>query len=173
LLEAVKQSLTNTDFILVIAGVDEGGHECELKKIVSATGLNHVVKFVGPLFDDDKVDAFAAADIFVLPTLSENFGIVVIEALSAGVPVITTKGAPWRDLVSHDCGWWTDISAHALTVALQDALQKSPSELHAMGERGHELVLSMYTWKQSALMTIELYEWLLGRREKPEFVVVD
>jgi glycosyltransferase involved in cell wall biosynthesis len=173
LLEAIKQGFNSDDFLLVIAGVDEGGHENELKNIVLSDGLSHLVKFVGPLFGDDKVDAFAAADIFILPTLSENFGIVVIEALSAGVPVITTKGAPWKDLDTYDCGWWTDISVHALAAALLDALQRSPRELKTMGERGRALVLSKYTWRQSALMTIEMYNWLLGRGGKPEFVITD
>ena len=53
-----------------------------------------------------KEELYRRADFFVLPTFSENFGSVVAEALGYGVPVITTKGAPWEDLLNHKCGWW-------------------------------------------------------------------
>ena len=161
------------DWVVVLAGADEFNHLQTVQQAVLDFGLENTVVFTGMLRGQLKRDAFAAADLFILPTQRENFAIVVAEALGAGVPVITTKGAPWQDLVSHDCGWWTDISAEMLAVALQDAIVKPPEELKAMGERGRALVSSRYTWKQSAQMTIELYEWLLGRRERPAFVVMD
>ena len=57
---------------------------------------------------DAKIAAYQQADLFVLPTLNENFAITVAEALAAGTPVIATKGAPWRALQSEGCGWWID-----------------------------------------------------------------
>lgn len=109
---------------LVIAGNDDGGHEAELKTLATDLGLSWcdqcffdkelspvtnngqqitdnedvVLYFAGPLFGDDKIKAYQDADLFVLPTLSENFGMVVPEALACGTPVITTKGAPWQEL---------------------------------------------------------------------------
>ena len=53
---------------------------------------------VGPLYGQQKRDAFAAASLFVLPSYSEAFSLVVVEALGAGVPVLTTKGVPWPNL---------------------------------------------------------------------------
>lgn len=170
-LDSIRQHFSG--WVLVVAGADEFGHLQDVQKAISNFGLQHTVIFTGILKDQLKRDAFAAADVFVLPTLHEAAPIVVLEALGAGVPVITTKGAPWQDLSTHDCGWWTDISAEALASALLGAAQKSPAELKAMGERGRALVSSRYTWKQAAQMTIELYEWLLGRRERPEFVITD
>ena len=52
--------------------------------------------------------AYAAADLFILPTLDDNFAMTVAEALAHGTPVISTKGAPWQDLETHGCGWWID-----------------------------------------------------------------
>lgn len=170
-LGSIRQNLS--DWILVLAGADEFGHLQDVQKAISDFGLQNNVVFTGMLRDQLKRNAYAAADVFVLSTLREAAPVVVLEALGAGVPVITTKGAQWQDLVTHECGWWTDITADALAFALKDAAQKSPAELKAMGERGRALVASRYTFKQSAQMTIELYDWLLGRRERPEFVITD
>ncbi|ABQ25883.1 glycosyltransferase [Geotalea uraniireducens] len=168
---SMKQQMT--DWVLVLAGADEFGHLKEIQQAVLNADLQHSVMFTGMLMGQIKRDAFSAADLLVLPTFRENFGIVVAEALGAGVPVITTNGAPWEDLVTHGCGWWTEISADALAVALKAAFSKTSKELKTMGERGRELVSTRYTWTISAQMTIELYEWLLGHKEKPMFLVTD
>jgi glycosyltransferase involved in cell wall biosynthesis len=172
LLEAISNIAdTFCGAVLVIAGVSEVGHERELRGLASRLSLGREVNFVGPLFGQDKRDAFAAADVFVLPTHSENFGIVVLEALGAGVPVLTTKGAPWEELVTHRCGWWVDVDVAAITVAVKDACERPKNDLQEMGRRGRELVVSKYTWSRSAQQTIELYDWILGKRGRPDFVV--
>jgi len=86
---------------LLIAGPDEGGHRAEVERLVGALDLQREVSFVGPVSDDEKWDLYRGADLFVLPTHSENFGIVVAEALGVGLPVLTTRGAPWRALETH------------------------------------------------------------------------
>ncbi|HEX3000692.1 MAG TPA: glycosyltransferase, partial [Armatimonadota bacterium] len=161
------------EWVLVIAGVEEFGHQADVQAVIDQLGMQEHIIFVGPLFDQDKHNAFASADLFTLPTYRENFAVVVAEALGTGVPVITTKGAPWEDLITHHCGWWTDISAMGIAEALRDALQRPRAELQAMGRRGKELVANNYTWKRSAEMTRELYQWLLGRGKRPEFVITE
>ena len=162
------------NWMLVIAGFEDvSGYQLELKKLANKLNLSNKIKFVGPLFCAAKEDAFAAADIFVLPTHSENFGIVVTEALASGVPVLTTYGAPWEELRLHNCGWWVEISEQGVYDALCEAIGKSKKELMTMGERGKLLVKSKYTWPKATQMTIELYNWLLGRCERPDFVMMD
>jgi glycosyltransferase involved in cell wall biosynthesis len=161
------------DWVLVIAGADEFGHKAKLLSIIKNLGLQDRVIFTGPLFDDTKRDAFTAADLFVLPSYSEGAPIVILESLAAGIPVVATKASPWKDLVMFQCGWLTEINQNALTEALEDALGKDSKELHEMGKRGRELVSVNYTWKKSAQMTIDLYEWLLARQERPEFVFME
>jgi glycosyltransferase involved in cell wall biosynthesis len=158
---------------LVIAGVDEFEHESEVRSLVARLGLNPWVIFAGPIFGKEKRDAFAAADLFVLPSHSEGAPLVILEALGAGVPVLTTKASPWSQLVTHGCGWWTETSVDAIETALRDALSKPSQELIVMGRLGRMLVQSEYTWTKVTDQTIELYEWLLGRRPKPAFVVLD
>lgn len=161
-------------WILVIAGFEDvSGYRRELEQLAKRLHISNKIIFAGPLFGEAKEDALAAADIFVLPTHSENFGIVVTEALAAGVPVLTTYGAPWEELCSHNCGWWVEISEQGIYTALHDATSRSKQELVAMGARGKLLVKSKYTWPQVTKMTIELYDWLLGRCGMPNFVVKD
>ena len=109
---------------------------------------------------------YREADLLVLPTFSENFGVVVAEALAAGVPVITTHGAPWADLETHDCGWWIETGVAPLVLALREALTLSNDERRAMGERGLAYV-QRYDWNAIAVETLALYRWVLGQGERP------
>ena len=167
-LGGMKQHLR--EWIVLIAGVDEFGHQAEVEKLIHRHDLERCVRLIGPVYGDDKRNAYAAADLFVLPTHSEENPMVVLEALGAGVPVVTTKGAPWRDLLRYQCGWWTEVSTDAIGQALADALLSPQSALAAMGLRGLELVGRSYEWSQIAHQTIRLYAWLGGRGPQPEFV---
>lgn len=124
---------------LAIVGRDEKGTADALKLQAQALGLDlSRIEFAGETSEAEKRRRLAAADLFVLPTRSENFGLVVSEALAAGVPVVTTKAAPWPGLAENRCGWWTDVSAAALCAALESALSLPRQELRAMGERGRD-----------------------------------
>ena len=158
---------------LVIAGVDEFNHQRELQSLIDRLSMRDYILFAGPLFEQDKRDAFAAADLFVLPSHSEGAPMVILEALGAGVPVLTTKASPWEDLVTYRCGWWTDISVNAIADALEDALKRSSAELREMGQRGKKLVRERYTWTQIAEQALVLYEWLIHGGHMPDFVIRD
>ena len=171
LLEALASSRAElAGWILVIAGFGELGHDREVRHRSSELGLEAHVRFAGPLSGAAKRNAFAAADLFVLPTHSENFGTVVAEALGAGVPVVTTYAAPWHELEEHACGWHVETSAAAIAAALRDAARRPAAELRAMGRRGQQLVAERYTGSRIARQTLRLYDWLLGRGSRPEFV---
>jgi glycosyltransferase involved in cell wall biosynthesis len=161
------------DWLFVIAGADEFNHQVEVERYIFDNRLNNHVIIVGPLFGQIKRDAYAAADILVLPSLSEGAPIVILEALGAEVPVLTTKASSWQDLESFNCGWWVDISTLAIKEALHHIITYSPDKLELMGQQGKKLVGDKYTWEKSAQMTIEMYNWLLGRGDRPEFVITD
>ena len=135
---------------LRIVGPDETNHVRELRQQVQKLGLEAVIEFVGPVSDREKWSYYREADLFVLPTHSENFGVVVAEALAAGTPVLTTRGAPWQDLLHYDCGWWTEINTDAIADALTEAVQAPVPVLQAMGRRGQRLVQQQYTWEATA-----------------------
>jgi glycosyltransferase involved in cell wall biosynthesis len=162
------------DWRLVIAGPDAVGHRHELAQQAERLGVSDMIEFVGLVADEkEKRGLLGSADLFVLPTHTENFGIVIAEALACGVPVVTTQGAPWRELEEHGCGWWVPVSARAIADALVDAATRPAAELRAMGERGRALVRSRYVWSIVAERSLVLYKWLRGDTARPDFVVVD
>ncbi len=160
-----------TNWILNIAGPDEGGHRRGLERLVALLGLDNLVRFSGPLTDSCKVRAFEEADLFILPTHSENFGIAVAEALARGLPVITTHGAPWKLLESESCGWWVPVSTAAIAAALEDASTRPIEELVAMGDRGRVAVEQRFRWDRIAEEFINCYRWVSGQGSKPECVI--
>ena len=158
---------------LIIAGIDESNHLKDVVSLVKQLELTDSVKIIGPLFGQDKADAFAATELFILPSHSEGFPMIVLDSLTAGVPVITTKASSWHDLIDYKCGWWTEINTNSITVALKEAFMKSPVQLRQMGACGKELIAVKYTWPQLAQKTIILYKWLLGRHDRPDFIITD
>lgn len=94
---------------------------------------------------DERERLFREAAVFVLPTYSENFGNVVAEALIRGVPVITTTGTPWVDIVSRQCGWYVPPTAPALCEVVAQATATAPAILEDMGYRGREYARYTFT----------------------------
>lgn len=151
---------------LRIVGPAENGHDQELASLVRQLGLNNIA-IEGALFGDEKLRAYRQASLFVLPTLSENFGLVVAEALAAGTPVISTIGAPWRGLEENRCGWWIDHGDRALANSLLTAMALPPAELVEMGARGRLWMARDFSWDCVAEDMLAVYRWLAGQGEAP------
>lgn len=156
---------------MVVAGGDEMGHLGDVKAKVSRLKLENEFAFIGPVEDGAKWDLYRSADLFVLPTQSENFGIVIAEALACNLPVITTRGTPWEELRQRQCGWWVEVGAGPLAEALNEAVRLPEEERRAMGLRGRKLVEENYTWPAAAKKMGAVYQWMLGLGDKPECVV--
>jgi len=149
-------------WILRIAGPDEAGHQKQVERAVSAAGLGQVVSFTGPLGYGMKKSAFFDAELFVLPTHSESFGIVVAEALAHGLPVLTTTGAPWSILRESGCGWWVDATVDGITEGLRQATTLDPETLWSMGAKGRALVIAEFGWKRIADRILSTYRGILA-----------
>lgn len=150
------------DVDLVVAGpVDDEGYSDSVKKLVANSNHGSRFHFLGMVSGERRLSVLAAADLFVLPTLFENFGMAVGEALACGLPVITTKGTPWDMLPQAKCGWWIDCDDKSTLSTLLEALQRR-SEFGDMGKRGRELVSQQFAWKAQAKKMIEIYEWVLS-----------
>ena len=142
--------------------------------ILREGGVLDRTTITGPLYGDRKTAAYLASELFVLPTVSENFGLVIGEALSHRVPVITTTGAPWPGIVERGCGWWITPSQDALVDTLREALPLPRAELAARGERGAAWMNADFTWQAESRLLLETYTWLLGSAvSRPDFVSFD
>jgi glycosyltransferase involved in cell wall biosynthesis len=158
---------------MIIAGGDEDAHRAELESAIAAHGLSNVFDFVGPIEGEQKLALYRDANLFILPSHSENFGMGIAEALASALPVITTRGTPWKDLIEHRCGWWEEIGVAPLTRALREATSLDDDVLREMGCRGRDLVAQKYSWSRAAKEMKSVYEWLLGQRERPACVMVN
>ena len=157
---------------LVIAGPDENGHLAKVMSSVRQQGITECVEYVGEVEGHKKAALYREADLFVLPTFSENFGVVVAEALAYGLPVITTRGTPWADLERFGCGWWIDTGVAPLVDTLREAISLPEEERKTMGERGRCYV-QRYDWNVIARQTAAVYRWLLLQGSKPDCVRTD
>jgi glycosyltransferase involved in cell wall biosynthesis len=155
----------------VIAGPDEDGSGRRGKTFVEGAGIAQGVEFVGPAWGARKWELMKNADLFVIPSLSESFGLVVAEALACAVPVVATRAVPWAALEREVCGWWAEDGKHALRDALAMATSVPDATRRAMGERGRRYVERELCWETIARRFVELYRWLLGYGWRPEFVV--
>ena len=162
-----------------IVGPDVCGHKAAVQAEIARLGLDGDFEFVGEVDDQRKWQEYVNADLFVHPSHSENFGISIAEALAAGLPVITTKGAPWSELqgtptlphsrtptLPHSrCGWWIDIGPDALAETLREATSLSDAERRELGANGRQLIAAKYTWHAIGAEMKAAYTSILERSE--------
>lgn len=157
---------------LRIAGPDEGGHLAEVLRRARTLGIRATVEYVGAVEGEAKETLLSETDVLILPSFSENFGVVVAEALAHGIPVVTTTGTPWGELRRRGCGWWVEPTVDALAEALSEATRTEVATLREMGERGRKYA-SEFDWSAIAAKTADVYRWVLGVGARPDCVVLD
>ena len=150
--------------------IEDEDYYSELLKYISVNGLEESVKYLGILKGEQRVLAYNAAEVFVSPTWSENFGIAIAEAMASGIPVITTKGAPWEILEKQQCGWWIDLSLEEFEKILEVAINTDEAELKVKGRICKKIIFENYSWNIQALKMIQVYKWMLGKASKPDFI---
>lgn len=157
LIEAWRQVETK-GWVLEIAGNGEKTYIDTLKS--SAKDLKNI-EFVGAKYGENKWDFIRSADIMILPTHSENFGIVVVESLAVGVPVITTTGTPWEELNDRNCGWWIELNSKELEKTLKKSMQIPKDQLEELGKNGIDLIIEKYDIKVIAKEMNKMYKNIL------------
>ncbi len=156
----------NPAWRLRIVGPDERNHAAELDDLAGKLALKRV-SIDPPVAGRAKTLAYQQADVFVLPTLNENFGLTVAEALAAETPVIATKGAPWRGLETEACGWWIDQGVEPLAAALATVMTMTREELKKTGAKGRAWMARDFSWDRIARDILDLYRWLFLGGEAP------
>jgi glycosyltransferase involved in cell wall biosynthesis len=160
------------DWELRIVGPDDGGHLPRMQALARQLGVERVT-FAGRVPEERKGDEYREAEIYVLPTENENWGVSIADALALGVPAIVTKGAPWSGLETHECGWWIDKSVDALADCLDEALRCPPEDLRRRGARGRAWMERDYAWSRIGEMMDRTYRWLLEGGSPPAWVATD
>jgi glycosyltransferase involved in cell wall biosynthesis len=153
------------DTVLVIAGNDEEGYQAKLLQQVRELGLSDRVIFLGPVEDAHKWALFNRAQLFVLPSYSENFGNVVAEAMSMGCPVAVTPEVGIADLVeSVGAGIVADGEPGKFSSAIRAILSR-PADLRAMGQRGRRAARDRLSWDAVAAETETLYRAIIQKQQ--------
>lgn len=156
---------------LIIAGPDDAGHAAAVQAAIDRAGLAASARVLGPQYGSAKEDLFRSASLFILPSFSENFGVVVLEALAYGVPVVATCGTPWHQVAEARAGWWVPGDHNSLTTTLATATRTSPAVLCDMGRRGRRLVEDRYAWPAIRDGVQAAYDWILGSGPRPACVL--
>ncbi|HUT57557.1 MAG TPA: glycosyltransferase, partial [Phycisphaerae bacterium] len=157
-------------WVLVIAGPDWQGYRAQMERLVDSCGISSCTLFTGNVIGRLKQELLGIADLYVLPSECENFGITVAEALASGCPVITTRGTLWKQIQDEGCGWWIERDLLALKTQLRAAMELSDPERVVMGQRGQTLVRTRYAWPPLAQEMLTVYRWLIGQATAPACV---
>ena len=157
---------------LSIVGPDENNAYADsMKKLTADLGCRRI-RFEGELKGLEKRKFVAASECLVLPTHSENFGMVVAEALALGTPAICSKGAPWKGLVENRCGWWVDANEPTFANAMREVMSTERKELEDRGSRGREWMTRDFSWNRIGADLKAAYFWLLIGGGRPDHVLV-
>jgi glycosyltransferase involved in cell wall biosynthesis len=163
LIKALSQLVPDVE--LDIYGSGSKDYLEKLKNLAIHQGLEDRVRFHGHVSGESKARAFLNADLFVLPSHSENFGIAIAEALAHGVPVITTNKTPWTSLDEMGCGRCVNPNLAELVGVIEQLRAREPKDLEEMGRIGRSWMKREYSPEVVNLKVRRIYEDLLSQRE--------
>jgi glycosyltransferase involved in cell wall biosynthesis len=167
LLIPALEALENFHFVLAGANPQEPDYEAEIRAQIERSTLRDRTTITGFITGGDKTALLEAADLFVLPSYYENFGIAVAEAMSAGTPVVISDQVHiWQEIQQSESGWVTPCEVRALTETLRQALSSS-DELKRRGQLAQAHARSHYSWDAIALQMLEAYEAIVRSEKSP------
>ncbi|MDJ0507644.1 MAG: hormogonium polysaccharide biosynthesis glycosyltransferase HpsP [Crocosphaera sp.] len=161
LIEATENLLKKgLKFHLVLAGSNpqDTGYEEKIQQQINDSPLANCTTITGFVRGDLKLGLLQDADVFILPSYYENFGIAVAEAMAVGTSVVISQGVYiWPDVKSYDAGWVTTLDVDVLTEALEKAIL-SPQIREEKGKNAYQLVKDKYSWSAIAQQVIDAYQ---------------
>ena len=154
------------DVHLVIAGPDNEGWGDKARAWLGEEGLLARTTFTGMLLGPEKLAVLRDASLFVLPSYSENFGLAVIEAMAAGLPVIISdKVNIWREVHAGGAGRVIPCDAPALAEQILELLD-NPDAARQMGQQGRSLVQERFQWPRIARRLAEAYGRIIDEHQR-------
>lgn len=162
-----KANLDHHDTALVLAGPDENNHRQKLEALAKQCGIADRVIFTGYLNGAQRIEALVDASVFVLPSRHENFGVAVLEAMAAGLPVIVSdQVALHREVSRKGLGTVIQRTTRALSAALASWISQEERCL-TVGASAREYALERYDWQKIALRWDAHYQELQKHRARP------
>jgi glycosyltransferase involved in cell wall biosynthesis len=158
LLEAASM-LGDIRWSLAIAGKGDPEYTASLRRRIDDLGISDRVTMLGEVLGADKQAALENSDLAVFPSYTENFGLVIAEALAHGVPVIASTATPWSEVEARGCGLWVANDPATVKEAI---LRIARMPMQEMGMRGREWMMIQYSWDRAAAATAALYATLTG-----------
>lgn len=155
---ALSESFMKSNYHLKLVGDHRNDFGKELSTLTERLHLNKKVKFEGFVDDNDlKQKLLSNAHYLILPSHSENFGNVVIEALAQGTPVIASKGTPWKGLVLREAGYWIENTSDAIGATINKCLQLSNEDYNQMRTNALKYVQEEYSIDNNVSSWIDAY----------------
>ena len=158
------------NWMLAIAGWDQAGYERELKKLATDNGLMASVRFLGPLFGQEKEVAYRTCDAFILPSLSEGLPMTVLEAWAHAKPVLMTLECNLPEGFAAGAALQIGTGPEEIAAGLKQLTEMSDDDRTAMGNRGRTLVATKFSWPEIGERMRSVYEWVLGGGATPDTV---
>jgi len=161
------------NWMLLIVGSDQLGHKQEMETLARNLGIENVVIFSSPLYDDEKIEALAGSDIFLLPSFSEGFSMIILDAAACGLPILLTPQCNFPELAKYQAAVEVKPNEYDTERGLRLLMNLSDTERKAMGKRGRNIIKDKYNWPPITKELLAVYDWLLGNGAKPDCVRLD
>ena len=155
-----------------IMGKYDERYEQWLKGETKRMGLENCVEFMGFVSGEEKYYRLSKLSALMVPSVQENFGMIVPEALVCGTPVYASLGTPWEELNEYNAGWWKDNEPETIAGVISEILSATDGQLLEKGQNGNRLIERKYEQHKVAEMMKHLYEWIVNGGVKPDFVYV-
>ena len=159
---------------LVIAGETKDTEY--MQSLVDATkkyGITETVQFIGGQFGENKKTCFIDADAFILPSFSEGLPMAVLEAWSYNLPSLLTSFCNLPEGFTENAAMQIEPTAESIAAGINKMASMDETTLSAMAKNGYKLVEEKFNWQAVAKSSVQLYEWMRGKAEKPAFVFND
>ena len=158
---SLSKLFRNSDFILDITGSYEDRHQDyfqSLQQQVKDYDMEHKVKFSGHISGKEKEVKYAESYFLILPSETENFGNVVIEALNQGTPVLASLGTPWNILEEYKCGFHTNNSPNNLAVFIDKIISMDSEVYQQYSDNTTQLVNDKFNINTQINRWISIYQ---------------
>ena len=170
---ALLNDAERSELCFQIIGKDDERYESWLMEETRSLNLERCVEFLGFVRGKEKYRLLQELWALMVPSVQENFGMIVPEALICGTPVYASLGTPWNILSESGCGWWRDNSPETIVGILREILGKTEDEILKMGRIGRTIITRNYSDNIVADKMWKLYMWITGNTSTPDFVCED